>query len=307
MVQRVGHYLSYLVVRVVICVAQAVPLEACHQAARLLAILFADVLHIREATILDNLRHALPELSEARRRRVARKMWEHLFLFAAETAQTPRKIHETNWREFLDLHKQDVLVRLLLSDRPLIMVSGHFGSFELAGYVQALFGYTTYAVARELDNPFLDEFVYRSRCVKGQHILSKKGDYQRIGQVLAESGTMSFLADQYAGSKGCWVNFFGRPVSAHKAIALFALDSDAPLAVGYCRRAGAPLRYEMALTGVADPRSAAEEVASVRALTQWYTSHLEQSIRQTPEQYWWLHKRWKDNRAARRRGVKKAA
>jgi KDO2-lipid IV(A) lauroyltransferase len=112
---------------------------------------------------------------------------------------------------------------------------------------------------------------------------------------------MGFLADQYAGSKGCWVNFFGRPASTHKAIALLALEHQAPLLVGIGRRLDKPLHYELGMWSVTDPKTKSPETAGVRELTQWYTSQFEAMIRHTPEQYWWLHRRWKDNRPAKRR------
>ena len=297
---RMGHYLTYLAVRVAICIVQAIPLAACRRAAFSLAWLFADVLRLRRSIIDENLRLAFPEADEARRAKLARRMWRHLLLFVAEVAHTPRKIHATNWRDYVHFRDSAGMVRLLLADRPLLMVTAHFGNFELAGYIFALFGYTFHAVARPLDNPFLDEFIHRARCQGRLRILSKKGDYERIGEILAAGGNVSFLADQYAGSKGCWVDFFGREASAHKAIALFALHHDAPVAVGCCRRVGGPLHYEMTLEGVADPRLGNDHTAGVRELTQWFTARLEGGVRRAPEQYWWLHRRWKDNRQMRK-------
>ncbi len=108
---------------------------------------------------------------------------------------------------------------------------------------------------------------------------------------------MAFLADQYAGTKGCWVEFFGRPASAHKAIGLLALHNDAPMAVGYAMRLGKPLHYELRICDVADPRNTGDRtVTGVRPLTQWYSRVIEDFVRRAPDQYWWLHDRWKDRR-----------
>ncbi|MBI3468428.1 MAG: lysophospholipid acyltransferase family protein, partial [Planctomycetes bacterium] len=258
---------------------------------------------IRRQVIDDNLRHAFPDRPADERRELARAMWEHLFLFVAEVAHVPRKIHETNWRDYVRLRNADVLVGALLSERPTLVVSAHFGNFELAGYVMGIFGFPTHTVARTLDNPDLDGFLNRFRSRTGQHIVPKKGGYDQIVSVLVSGGTMTLLADQYAGSKGCWVDFFGRPASTHKAIALLSLSNDAPVVVGAARRIGGPLRYEMSIEGVADPRSTAPEASGVRPLTQWYTCKLEALIRRSPEQYWWLHRRWKEGaaRSGRRR------
>lgn len=300
-VQRLKHLGEYFVVRIFICLLQAVRLETCQRVAAAGGILFADVLKIRGQVVDDNLRHAFPSLSAADRRRMTRQMWAHLFLLVAEVAHLPRKMHRTNWRDYVQLNGARDIVGLLLDERPILMISAHFGNFELAGYVLGLLGFPAYTVARPLDNPYLHQFVNRFRRVTGQHILPKKGGYEQIVDALSRGATMAFLADQYAGSKGCWVEFFGRPASVHKAISLFSLNSDAPMLIGSARRTGKPLHYEMTLHGVADPRDLADEPDAVRRLTQWYTSELERAIRRAPEQYWWVHRRWKDNRPARRR------
>jgi KDO2-lipid IV(A) lauroyltransferase len=298
-VERLLQYLGYIAIRVVICTVQALRIETCQAGARAAAMLFADLLKIRRKVIDENLRHAFPDKTAEERQDMTRRMWEHLFLFVAEVAHVPRKIHETNWRDYVRVRNADVLVRALLSDRPTIVVSAHFGNFELAGYVMGIFGFPTYTVARTLDNPYLDEFVNSFRRRTGQHIVPKKGGYDQIVSVLASGGTMTLLADQYAGSKGCWVEFFGRPASTHKAIGLLALSNDAPVVVGTARRIGGAMQYEMAIDGHADPRSNLPEVAGVRPLTQWYTRKLEQIICRSPEQYWWLHRRWKEKRGTK--------
>lgn len=298
---RAGHFLVYLVVRILICVVQAMRIETGESLARGMAWLFCNVLRVRQGVVDDNLRHAFPELSPEARRQLARRMWEHLFFLVLEVAHTPRKIHETNWRHYITLGGKDRLVRLLLSDRPTLIVTAHFGNFEVAGVALGILGFPTYTVARTLDNPFLDRFVNRFRGMTGQYIIPKKGGFEQIAEVLDRGGTMTFLADQYAGNKGCWVEFFGRPASAHKAIGLLALTNDAPMAIGFCRRLGRPMRFELAVKAVADPRDAGDEVASVHHLTQWYHTQLENEIRRQPDQYWWLHRRWKDYRSKKQK------
>ena len=92
------------------------------------------------------------------------------------------------------------------------------------------------------------------------------------------------------------MQFFNRPASAQKGIALLALQYDAPVAVSYSRRLGEPMQFEMVTQAIADPREAGDDVGTVRDMTQWYTSQLERTIRLAPEQYWWVHRRWKDTR-----------
>jgi len=297
--RRVVDFLVYVVVRILICVVQAMQVQTGRTCARWLAWLFCDVLRIRGAVVEENLCHAFPCLAEGERHHMARRMWEHLFLLVLEVAHAPRKIHETNWRDFVQLRDADRLVRLLLGDRPVLIVTAHFGNFEIGGYVLGILGFPTYTVARTLDNPYLDQFVNRFRGGTGQRIIPKNGGYDQIAPVLARGGTMAFLADQYAGRKGCWVEFFGRPASAHKAIALLSLDSDAPIAVSAAWRLDQPLHFQFDTHATLDPRQ--PEAAGVREVTQWYTQRLEETIRWAPEQYWWLHRRWKDTRVKSRR------
>ena len=229
--KRLVDFLVYLVIRIIICLAQTLRLETGQTITRFLAWIFCDVLKIRSGVLDDNLVHAFPELSAPARKRLERQMWEHLFLLVLEVANTPRKIHETNWRDFVELTNEDRLVRLLFENRPLLIVTGHLGNFEVGGYVLGILDFPTYTVARTLDNIYLDRFVNQFRGKTGQHIIPKNGGAEQIEKVLSNNGTMTFLADQCAGPKGCWVDFFGRPASAYKAVALLALEYHAVMAV----------------------------------------------------------------------------
>ena len=110
--QRIVDYLVYVVVRISICMVQAMRIETGQRLARGLAWLFCDVLRIRGGVVDDNLAHAFPEMTPDQRRRLARRMWEHLFLLVLEVAHAPRKIHETNWRDYVRLKNEEELVRL---------------------------------------------------------------------------------------------------------------------------------------------------------------------------------------------------
>lgn len=286
-------YLVYLLVRVFICVVQTLPLETCEQLAGLLAWVAADVLGLRRAVADENLRHVFPALDERQRRALARRMWRHLLLMVCEVAQAPRKIHDTNFNRYIEFRDKRRLVEVALRPRPFVLVTGHFGNFELGGFMTGLLGFPTFTIARTLDNPYLNKYINRFRGSKGQYILPKQGSAHQVDAVLKAGGALSLLGDQHAGPTGCWVNFLGRPASCHKALALFALAGDAPLVVAYACRRGGPMRFEVGCTGVADPRQGGPETASVTALTEWYNQHLERIILAHPEQYWWIHRRWK--------------
>jgi KDO2-lipid IV(A) lauroyltransferase len=299
--RNILDYLAYVIVRLFICGVQTLSLDACQRVARSLAWVACNVVPLRRRIIDENLLRAFPQLSSGERSALACRMWEHLFLMVCEIAHAPRKIHDTNWRRYVRFRNYGPMMRLLWSERPKVFVAGHYGNFELAGYTMGLFGFPTYAVARPLDNKYLDRFVKRFREAKGQHILPKQGSADEIAELLAHNRTLSVLGDQHAGPKGLWVDFFGTPASTHKAIALFALGNHAPLAVGYGRRLDRPLRYEMGVEAIADPATGGAETRGLVELTRWFTTTLENLIRRGPEQYWWVHRRWKGGPPARSR------
>ena len=302
--KRPMDWLAYLLVRLFVCLIQAVSLETCHEFARGLAWLACDVVRLRRRVVEDNLRHVFPHWPSEARRDLTRRMWEHLFLMVCEIAHAPRKIHETNWRRYFEFRGKREMVAYLLDERPTVFVSGHFGNFELSSFMMGLLGFPTYAIARRLDNPYLDRYVNEFRQANGQFILPKDGSAPQIEAVLRSGGVIALLGDQSAGPKGCWVDFLGRPASCHKAVALFTLVSGAPLVVAYGKRIGGPLHFELGSGGIADPQFPSEELAGVKPLTQWYNRALERMIRSAPEQYWWVHRRWKGEppgRAARER------
>lgn len=305
MLRQALDYSVYLFVRALLALVQAVPLSVCERGAELMATLASCVLRIRQNVVDENLRVAFPHLSEPERSDICWRMWKHLFLMGAEIAHTPRKVHRTNWRDHSNIINLELFVRTLLSGRPLVVISAHYGNFELGGYLMGLFGFPTYTVARELDNRFLDRWVNQFRGRTGQYMLPKRGSGAEIKQVLDSGGILTLLGDQSAGKKGCWVQFFGRPASTHKAVSLFSLGNEAPTMVSYARRLGKPLQYEVGPQAIVDPREPGFELGTVPLLAQWYTDELENLIRQAPEQYWWLHRRWKGQPTTR--AVKRSA
>ena len=291
--QQAKNWLTYFAVRLAVCLIQSFPLRYCQWFSHLMAMIASRVLGIRRQVIDDNLAHAFPDLTPAERHKIARDMWVHLCLMVCEIAQTARRIHRTNWRQYIELDRDRELIMLLLQDRPAILVSGHFGNFELAGYIAGLYGFSNYTIARPLDNPYLDRFISSFRRLNGQFILPKQGSAADVQAILDRGDTLVLLGDQYGGPRGCWVDFLGRPASCHKAIALFALTNQAPLATCYARRLGSPLRFKIGPAHIYDPTADSSVPPEIHAVTQKYHETLESMVRSHPSQYWWVHRRWK--------------
>jgi KDO2-lipid IV(A) lauroyltransferase len=290
-----ADYAVYLLVRVVVCVLQALSQDAARRLAAGLAWLLYHMDRRHRLAADDNLRHAFPgRLTDAQRDGLVRSVYVHFCRMFIEIIHMPRALHPGNWREHLEMPQGRLTLDCLLSGRPLLLVTGHFGNWELGGYILGLLGFRTHAIARKLDNPYLDQFLRRFRERTGQGILEKHGEFDKLTAVLAGNGAVATLGDQDAGRRGLYVDFFGRPASTHKAIALLSLEHRAPLLVIGVRRVAEPMRYQLVTADCIRPEEYdGRRPDAVKAMTQRFTAALERMVREAPEQYFWLHRRWK--------------
>ncbi len=299
---RILDYFAYLVVRFLVAFAQMLSIEQSYALARGLAWILYHVDSRHRKVGLENLAHAFGDrFSEQDRDQIIRGVYSHFCTMLMEILHTPRKLHLTNWREWIVLEGlAPIMDHLLTGARPLIILTGHYGNWELAGYVFGMFGFPTYAVARTLDNPYLDRYLRAFRERTGQLLIPKTGGYDQMVEVLESNRALTFLADQDAGQRGLYVDFFGRPASTHKAMALLAIEHQALVVVCVALRIGPGFFYEIRCEEVIDPASLTGTADDVRLLTQQFTSALERLIIQDPTQYLWLHRRWKHQPQARK-------
>jgi KDO2-lipid IV(A) lauroyltransferase len=298
---HLADFLVYFILRSVVCVLQALSPETGRRLARGMAWLAYRVDRRHRLVADDNLRHAFPgRYTDAERDRMIRSIYLHFCTMLIEILHMPRRLHRNNWRDHIELGNGRKLVELLLSGRPLLIVTGHLGNWEFSGYTLGLLGFPTYAVARPLDNPYVDQFLRGFRERTGQRILAKHGDFEHMQIVLERGGVLATLADQDAGARGLFVDFFGRPASTHKAIALMSLEFGVPLLVSNTTKVAEPMRYRNELNDLLLPEAYDGRPDALKRMTQRFTTALEGAVRRAPEQYFWLHRRWKHQPAARK-------
>jgi KDO2-lipid IV(A) lauroyltransferase len=305
----VVDYLVYLAVRALVCVVQMLDWEGAYGLADFLAWLAYRLDKRHREVALDNLRHAFPEWTELRRDKTVRETYRHFMAMAIEMIRGPRVLSKRKLDRYFDYESAGVRERfeaMHAAGRPVLILTGHFGNCEIYGYAVGVFGVPISAVARPLDNPYLDRFLNRFRGATGQRMIAKHGEFDRINAVMSAKGSLALLVDQDAGQKGLFVEYFGRPASTYKSIALLALEYDALVLVGATLRVGRPLRYRVFVADWIDPRDFAGDVDAVKRITQRYTAGLERLVRQHPEQYFWLHRRWK-HQPIERKAKKSAA
>lgn len=311
--RRLRRWGEFIVFRTLVCVVEAL---SPRMSARL-SYTAAVIVHCwlprrwtRYEVARENLRGAFGSRYDDRQiDELIFRMWVHLFRMVGEIIQLPRKLRLGNVPRAIEFRgKRDVLCALN-SGRPLILLSGHFGNWEMAISVFGLFGFPMGLVARELDNPLLERWFRRFRRGTGHWMIPKRGGGELMVATLESSGKLAMLGDQDAGSSGLFVDFFGRPASSHKSIALLALEHKALICVGYARRLENELlpngwpRYELGCEEIIDC-SEINSADAIREITQRCATALERVVRRSPEQYFWVHRRWKSvprAKAARRR------
>ena len=187
--------------------------------------------------------------------------------------------------------------------QPLLLVAAHYGNFEIMGYLLGEFGFDIYSIARPFDNRFLNKYLYDVRQRKGQKIIDKKGASEEMEQIVRQGSTLCFIADQNAGKKGIFVDFFGRKASTYKSIGLLAIQYNLPIGVGVSRRVDNKFFFEMEVARLIMPEEWKDKDDPLVWITQEYTKAFEESIRKDPTQYWWIHSRWKTRPKEERQSI----
>lgn len=286
--------LQYLAVRIVAMLMQCFPVNTNLRTAKRLGDLLYRLDRKHRERALANLTRSFPDISDKERELLARRSMQELFMFFVEMLYTTRLIKIDSWARYITLENLEEPLNLMLNrEGGLIMLTAHYGNFEILGYLLATLGFPTSSVARPLDNPYLSEFVFGVREKQGQKIIAKKGATNDVIDVIQAGGAVGFVADQNAGSKGMFVDFFGRKASTYKSIGLLAMQYETPVVIGYARRVDDQFKFVVGAQDIIYPQDWKDQPDPLRYITQRYTTAIEALIRTDPGQYWWVHRRWK--------------
>jgi KDO2-lipid IV(A) lauroyltransferase len=287
-------YLQYIGLRVVTMMFHCWPVEWNLRIAQYLGDLvhLIDKRHRKRA--IHNISRSFPHFSARRTDRLARESVQQLIMLFVEVLFTTRLIRIDTFTKYVRLGNfRESLELLMARHRGLIMITGHYGNWEILGYVLGTLGFPTVSVARPLDNPYVNEWLLGVRERKGQRIVDKKGATSDITATLDAHGTVAFTADQNAGPKGLFVDFFGRKASTYKSIGLLAMQYQIPVVIGYARRIGPTFHFEVGTQDIIYPQDWEKEDQPLLYITQRYTRAIEDFVSAEPGQYLWVHRRWK--------------
>jgi KDO2-lipid IV(A) lauroyltransferase len=287
--------LEYGAVRAVVGVLALLPLVVAMRLAEAAAFLgwLVDARHRRIG--MTNLAIAFPEKPLAERRRILRASFLNLGRMAAELAHLPRLSDDALRRmvRFADEPWWESHIGAARTTGVLIL-SGHFGNWELLVYAHGRRGHPVHMVHRGIANPLVDRWLNEFRARAGTRLLRKSRAGVDVLRALKARELLVLPFDQNSTrGLGVFVDFFGIPASTNSGIARIALRSGAPVVPAFIVRDGARARHTVHVLPVMYPEPTADFLAGVRAETALYSSVFEEMVRRHPEQWLWMHKRWK--------------
>lgn len=260
-------------------------------AARLVAGFTAKLLDLalpklrRVATV--NLKFALPELSAQERTKLIDRIFQSLARLLLALARIPR-IHAQNVSDWISYEGLENYQAAKQHGQGILVATAHLGNWELSAYSHAIMTEPMCVMVRPLDNPLIDALVERRRALSGNHLIYKKDAARNVLKALKNNEAVGILIDQNASlSEGVFVNFFGVAACANSAFVKFAYHSGAKVVPGFALWSEEKQRYilrfypEIPMSGDAQQD------------TQRIHSFLEQVIREHPDQWMWIHRRWK--------------
>ena len=266
-------------------------------AARFVGVSFAAAAYAVRAPLrrsaMFNLRLAFPDWTDAQRRRVIRGMIRQVGWMAGEFSQFPKYTREKIERIVIvdGFENFDAAQR---RGKGVLFLTGHMSAWELAPFAQALYGHPQHFQVRPIANKRVDALINGYRCGSGNRPIEKNRSARAILKVLGAGGTVGVLADHNTDiEESVFVDFFGVPASTTSGLARLALRTDAAVVPGFLSWDDKRRKYRLRFEPAVELSRTANEESDVIENTARFTRVIEDFIRVHPDQWLWVHKRWK--------------
>ncbi|MBN2453902.1 MAG: mitochondrial fission ELM1 family protein [Candidatus Omnitrophica bacterium] len=201
------------------------------------------------------------------------------------------KVNKKYYDRYIEIINEDRLRAASVSGRGTILLTAHFGDWELSSLVSSVIGLPILVLVREQKMKRLNELLNRLRESNGCKVIRKGMDVKNLIRALRDKNIVGILADQDAGKAGMFVDFFGRPTSSHSGTMQIAKHTDSIVLPNFIVRTHGPY-HKLYIEEAIDFRQT-DSPNDIRENLQKYMSVLEKYVRQYPDQWLWLHKRWK--------------
>jgi KDO2-lipid IV(A) lauroyltransferase len=286
------HRLEYVAFQIVRWAVLALPLKSAQRLGGYLGDAAFRLASSRRRIALENLKNAFPEKSDAELAAIARGAFRNYGITLIELLWFPH-VTDDLLRKLIVLKNPEVIARGHAAGKGMVMLSGHFGNWELIAFgVARMTGIPFSIIVQTQSNTLIDRVINRHRCLLGNNVIPMGMSVRGIIKTLSEGGVVAIAPDQSGPMEGAFVDFFGRSVATHQGPAAFALRGGAPLQMGFMVRK-ADGTYEVTLEEV--PSSDLKEASELNIveLTRRHPALLEKGIRLYPDHWLWMHRRWK--------------
>jgi KDO2-lipid IV(A) lauroyltransferase len=246
----------------------------------------------RRLIAIDNLSHAFPDKSEQEIKRIALGAFRNYAISISEFLWFPRLTPE-RLRKFVRVLDVDLIEKVYSRGRGVIFMSGHFGNWELIAFAIAHFtGYPITIIVQDQRNRHVNKVINRYRCLWGNSVVSMESSVREVLRQLSQGNPVAMVADQSAPMEGLYVPYFGRPAATHQGPAIFSLRTGAPIVMGFLIRKKNG-KYELVQEEIQTHDLNEYNEENVAELTRRHVALLEKYVRQYPDQWLWMHRRWK--------------
>jgi KDO2-lipid IV(A) lauroyltransferase len=252
------------------------------------------LLHFRLRQVgMRNLAMVFPEKSLAERRRILRGVFTSLGRQLAELCQFPRYTPE-NIDEVVVYDGLENYERAYARGEGVLFLTAHFGAWELSAFAHSLHGHWLHVVMRPMDNEYLDRLLRRYRTMYGNKVVPKDDFVRGLLAAMKAGETVGILMDtNMTPPQGIFVDFFGIPACTASGLARIALRTDAAVVPGFTIWDEALGKYRLRFDPALELIRTGHLEADIAANTQMFTKVIEDYVRKYPEQWLWVHRRWK--------------
>jgi len=289
--KRIRYRLEYFALRTVIAVVNILPYRIALKLGDLIAFLGFHVFRIRRNVTLDNLRKSFKnQYSSEEYVEIGYRAYRNFAYSMIEYGMLP-KLKKKGLSNLVTVHGEENFRIALENGRGAVLITGHFGSWELMGAFLADRGWPIDYLVGQQHNLLVNDLMNRNRQIFGIGLIELGVAAKGVIKAIRNGRMVAMLSDQDAGSDGTIVEFLGRPASTPKGPAAFALKTGAPQICGFIIRDG--LRQKVILEKDIGYKPSGNKEEDIRGLTQAYTRLLESYIKKYPDHWFWPHRRWK--------------
>jgi len=289
----VKEQIEYLLARALLETFGTMPRRTASHAAAGVAWLGFHLARRQRAAGLRNLQMAFPDLTDEQRMEILRGSFRNLGRLLVEFSHFP-ELNEANISQLVMQDGLENYQEALRRGRGVIFMTAHFGSWELSSFAHSLFGYPMKFVVRPIDNSNVDALITHYRTLGGNVPIQRRSAGRDILKALRENEAVGILFDQNTTSdEGIFVDFFGIPAATTPAIATFALRTGAAVLPGFLIWEEQVGKHRLRF----DPPVKLIETGNlehdVAENTKLFNGILEGYVRKYPDQWLWIHRRWK--------------